>query len=698
MENVITSKWSNIRSFLNAVSIVLVTVTIIVVAMPNTEKPRLQYTIDQPWMNAQLISPGNIMIKKDPKLVAQEQKDALANEYIPYFKCDKNMGKRQVKAFLEKYGAGIPGVPAKCMQIVAENIASMYETGIIAQLEYHEFMAKDSLQEVMRVTDNEGEKMKMANFLPTKLAYEHLFTDERLDEVKGELQKCNLNEYLRPNITYDAQRSEQVRNNIISTVSPYSGEIKQGQEIINRGNIVTEEKARMIDSYNDFVTTETQTGFGGLLLINVIQWLYVMSLMILFMMYLQFFRKDYLSKPRSLAMVYTLLTIFPVLCSSIMRFDPRNVYILPICLVPMFIRVFLDSRTAFMVHTILVLICAATVSDQFEFIVIQITGGVVTICSLRELYKRSQLFSSALFIIVASIIMFTTIKFLSNKDVTFEVLKHPYFCFIFNGVLLLLTYPLMFIVEKTFGFISPITLFELSDVNRDLLRKLSEEAPGTFQHSIMVSNLAAAIASEIGAKSLLVRTGALYHDIGKLSNPAFFTENQRGVNPHEHMEPQESAQIIVGHIKEGLRLATEHNVPDVIRNFILTHHGKGVARYFYTTYRNAHPDEEVDDKMFRYAGPNPFSLEQAILMMADGVEAASRSLPEYTEESINNLVNKIIDTQVAEGYFSNCPITFRDIATAKRILNERLKSTYHTRIQYPTLSHGNAVTTSESTM
>ena len=279
-------------------------------------------------------------------------------------------------------------------------------------------------------------------------------------------------------------------------------------------------------------------------------------------------------------------------------------------------------------------------------------------------------------------------KFLDNKDLTFEALKQPYFTLICNGVLLLLTYPMMFLVEKAFGFISPVTLFELSDTNRDVLRRLSEVAPGTFQHSIMVSNLASAIATEVGAKSLLVRTGALYHDIGKMSNPVFFTENQAGVNPHTRMQPKESAQIITGHVTEGVKLAEKNGVPDVISNFILTHHGKGLAKYFYTTYKNEHPDEDVDEAPFRYPGPNPFSREQAILMMADGVEAASRSLPEYTEETISNIVNRIIDTQVAEGYFQECPITFRDIATAKRVLIERLKSIYHTRIQYPELKTG----------
>jgi len=258
-----------------------------------------------------------------------------------------------------------------------------------------------------------------------------------------------------------------------------------------------------------------------------------------------------------------------------------------------------------------------------------------------------------------------------------------YFCI--NGILLLFTYPLLFILEKTFGFTSNVTLVELSNINTKLLREMSEVAPGTFQHSLQMANLAAEAANHIGANSQLVRTGALYHDIGKMVNPAFFTENQSGVNPHKNFDYEQSAQIIINHITDGIKLAEKHNLPKVIKDFIRTHHGAGVAKYFYISYKNAHPGEEVDISKFSYPGPNPCSKEQAILMMADAVEAASRSLPEYTEESIGTLIDKIIDGQVADGYFKECPITFRDIARVKALFKEKLKTVYHTRITYPEL-------------
>lgn len=682
MENVTITTASELRRVLTTMLVWVVSVILIVIAMPNTEKPRLAYIVNEPWMSSQLISPGEILIQKDAKQVEQEQQEALRNEFVPYYTFDEGIGKRYVSAFLEKYGEGTDTVSAYLIQVVAEEMQKIYETGVMSQMDYSQMLEQDSLAAIMLVTNKEGGRCMVRDVYSIKSAYETLFTDSRLDGVRSALMKMDINLFIHPNIRYDGQRSEQAKLDILATIPTNSGVMKQGQEIINRGEIVTEEKARMIDSYNNFLSSRSDK---ELYMTNVLQMLYVVVLFAMFMFYMKLFRHDYLEKPRSLAMAFTLITIFPIMNSLVMRWSPQSIYIVPLCLAPMFIRVFLDSRTAGMTHLIIVLICAATVSEKFEFIVVQSMAGLVAIYELKELSKRSQIFVTAIMIFLSYIVTFTILKYMDNREITFDALQQSYLCFVANGTLLLLTYPLMFLVEKMFGFVSPVTLFELSDTNRDLLRKLSEEAPGTFQHSIMVGNLAAAIATEVGAKSLLVRTGALYHDIGKMKHPVFFTENQSGVNPHTRLQPQDSARIIIGHVTEGLKIAEKNNIPDVIRVFIQTHHGKGLAKYFYNTYRNAHPDEEVDEKPFRYPGPNPFSQEQAILMMADAVEAASRSLNEYTEESISALVNKIIDSQVADGCFQDCPITFKDIATAKRVLIERLKTMYHTRIQYPEL-------------
>lgn len=402
------------------------------------------------------------------------------------------------------------------------------------------------------------------------------------------------------------------------------------------------------------------------------------------MIYLALFRRDYYDKKGSLSILFFLIIFFPVISSLMVSHPFMSVYIVPFTMLPMIVRIFLDSRTAFMAHILSILLCSICLRTPHEFILLQTIAGMASIYSLRELSQRSQLLRSALIVVVAYSVLYFALDLIHVNDVS-QLNTNIYINFIINGILLLFTYPLLFILEKTFGFTSNVTLVELSNINNKLMREMSEVAPGTFNHSLQVANLCAAAANRIEANSQLVRTGAMYHDIGKMLNPAFFTENQSGVNPHDQLSYKQSAQIVISHVTDGVKLAEKNNLPEVIKDFIRTHHGKGLTKYFYISYQNEHPDEEVDKEAFRYPGPNPFTKEQAIMMMADSVEAASRSLPEYTEESISNLVDKIIDSQVQDGNFKECPITFKDIATVKSVFKEKLKTMYHTRISYPEL-------------
>ena len=414
------------------------------------------------------------------------------------------------------------------------------------------------------------------------------------------------------------------------------------------------------------------------------QILYVGLLIVCFTIFLWLFRPEYYEKPRSMAMLYALILLFTVIASLMVSHNVLHVYIIPFAMVPIFIRVFMDSRTAFMAHTIMVLICASMLQHPLEFIAVEEVAALVAIFSLRELSSRSQLFWAAALIAGSTMVVNMSLNWIRDNDIT-QIDFSEFNYLLINGLVLFCSYPLLYIMEKTFNFTSNITLIELSDMNKELLRRMSEVAPGTFQHSIQVGNLAAEIANKIGAKSQLVRTGALYHDIGKISNPIYFTENQAGINPHEGKTYIESAQMLISHVTEGLKLAEKYNLPDVIKQFIATHHGLGKTKYFYIKQKNEFPDDPVDDLLFTYPGPNPSTKEQAILMMADAVEAASRSLPNYTEQTIRELVNRIVDSQVNEGYFRECPVTFRDIQYAKTVLIEKLKTIYHTRISYPEL-------------
>ena len=481
---------------------------------------------------------------------------------------------------------------------------------------------------------------------------------------------------------YDKEKSDAEKNDLLSSIPLASGMVMSGQKIIDRGEIVNDYTCRVLNSFDKEMKRRSSTQ-DEIMTTFIGQILFVLILVMMFTSYLTLFRKDYFEKPRSLTMLYTMITLFPILVSMMMKHNFFSVYIIPFAMAAIFVRVFMDSRTAFITHVTMILICAAAV--QYEFIIVQLASGLVAIYSLRELSKRSQIFITAILVTISSCIVYLALQLMQDNQV-FNIDPSMYTYFIINGIFLLLSYPMMYLIEKMFGFISNVTLFELSNTNKGLLRNLSEIAPGTFQHSITVGNLAAEIANRIHANSLLVRTGALYHDIGKMTNPVFFTENQAGVNPHDQLSDLESAQIIISHVTEGLKLAEKFNLPGIIKDFISTHHGTGLTKYFYINYCNAHPTEVIDKSQFQYPGPNPFTREQAILMMADTVEAASRSLNEYTEESISTLTNKLIDSQVAGGFFRECPITFRDIALAKSVLIERLKSIYHTRISYPHLN------------
>lgn len=665
--------------------LVLVTVVLIVWFLPRREGSQYVYDVDEPWRYGDMIAQYDFPIYKTEETLAME-KDSALKLFVPYFDYDKKVEARVMEKFDQDFAGGLPGLPAEFTAVVRNRLHRLYQTGIMETPLFNS-VHRDTTSMVRVVVGKNVEQMIVEDFYSTMSAYEQLLSDESLSADRQALQRLNLINYIEPNLVYDKARSETAKNDLLGTIPPANGMVKAGQKIIGTGEIVTEER------YRELVSLEKEMNRRGSNMeqvdLNFIgNALYVLSFVIIFTIYLTLFRNDYFNKPRNILMLYALVTIFPIMVSLMMQhsYFSFSVYVLPFAFTPIFVRVFQDSRTAFITHIVMVFICAAALRYQFDFIVIQMLSGLVAIYSLREMSSRAQVFKTALLVFIATCFTYFTLR-LMQSGTTFNLDASMYSHFMINGVLLLLAYPLMYVVEKAFGFTSNVTLIELSNTNGVLLRRLSEEAPGTFQHSITVSNLAAEIANRIGANSTLVRTGALYHDIGKMKNPAFFTENQQGgVNPYDNLTDKESAQIIVEHVVNGVKLAEENNLPVIIRDFILTHHGHGMAKYFYIKYQNEHPDEIVDKEPFTYPGPNPYTREQAILMMADSCEAASHSLKDYSDESITKLVNQIIDGQVDAGFFTEAAITFRDISEAKTVLIDRLKAIYHTRIKYPKLN------------
>ena len=669
------------KKILSRMALVLISVVIIVLFIPRNSGPQFRYDVGKPWMYGSLIAKFDFPIYKTDEAIKQER-DSLLRNFEPYFNFKENMESAQMTRFFEDFTGGLPGMPATYTNIVADKLHQLYKSGIMGATEFSS-IAQDTTKMIRVIDGKTAYSVRISRVLSTMTAYEQIYLDERLAPYRAQLQRCNLNEYIEPNLIYDKERSEAEKNDLLGQIPLASGMVLAGQKIVDRGEIVDDYTFRVLSSFEKETqrrsasTTAVPSTIAG-------QVIFVSLFIILFTMYLGMFRRDYFSKPRSIAMLYAMITVFPILVSLMIEHNVFSVYILPFAMAPIFIRVFMDSRTAFLTHVVMVMLCAAAVKYQYEFIIVQLVAGLVAIYSLRELSQRGQLFKTALFVTLASCAIYFALQLMTDNTFT-TVDNSMYKYFVINGIMLLFVYPLMLIIEKTFGFISNVTLIELSNTSKDLLRRLSEVAPGTFQHSIMVSNLVSAIAEKIGAKAQLVRTGALYHDIGKMQNPAFFTENQNGVNPLDNMSRIDAAHIVINHVTDGLKLAEKYNLPGVIKDFISTHHGAGMTKFFYVSYRNEHPDEPIDDSLFTYPGPNPFTREQAILMMADSVEAAARSLPEYTEFSISNIVNKIVDGQLKEGYFEYCPITFHDIAMAKQVLIERLKSIYHTRVSYPEL-------------
>lgn len=678
-----TSKRFSYKNLIYKSLIFIATVSVIVYFLPNEGKFNYQFDINKPWKYGLLQASFDFPIYKNDLQVQKEQ-DSILADYQPYFQIDKEAEKNVLSKLREDYNKtlrhSLPGTDY--VRYIERTLKALYEDGIIAGNDLKR-MEEDSIIAIRLVDKNVAISRFIDQLYTVKEAYEYLLNADTAHYKKKILQQCNLNDYITPNLVYDEEKSEAAQKDLLSNISWANGFVLNGQKIIDRGEIVDEQTYNILESLrkewekrSDSVQEKRLTLAG--------QILYVGIFLFCFMAYLELFRADYYERKGTLTLLFALIVFFPVLSSIMVEQNLSSIYVVPFAMIPIIVRVFLDSRTAFMAHVTIILLCSITLRFPHEFILLQVVAGMVAIYSLRELSQRSQLLRTALVVFISYALLYFAFELIHEDDLT-KLNTRMYIYFMINGILLLFAYPLLFLLEKIFGFTSDVTLVELSNINNSLLREMSEVAPGTFQHSLQMANLAAAAANKIGGKSQLVRTGALYHDIGKMVNPAFFTENQSGVNPHKSLSYEQSAQVIISHITDGLKLAEKHNLPKVIKDFISTHHGRGLTKYFYISYKNEHPDEEVDQEKFRYPGPNPFTKEQAVLMMADSVEAASRSLPEYTEESISTLVDKIIDTQVSEGYFKECPITFKDIATVKALFKEKLKTMYHTRISYPEL-------------
>ena len=693
---------------LRIISPFVLTTVVILLLFPREGRFGFEFQKGAPWMHDELIAPFNFPIYKYDVEVAAEQ-DSILREFKPYFIIDREIGNLQYGRLLEIFdeqwkvyfvagdadtpnrqykGSRSDQVRTRYLVLAGEILQFVYSKGIISNEDVLERVDNQDLTIVL-LEDQYAEERDYGEVFTQKMAYEYVlnrlsdFSDSLVSKSDIDFFKSlNINEFLVPNLFYDETTSNQVKNELMEELSLTRGMVQSGERIIARGELVTGEKFRVLES----IRKESNRNLGLVGAFNYIflgKMILVIILMILLYLFLYNFRVVVLQSPSESSFLLLLVLIMVAVSSFTIRYNVLSIYFLPFAIVPIMVRTFFDSRLALFIHLIVVLIVGFWAPNSYEFIFLNLIAGIVAILSLTNSYRRGILFLTGVMIIASYCTVYLAFSMIQEGNLLAINFK-AFLWFVGNGLLILTVYPLIFIFEKTFKFLSDSTLIELSDTNQALLRELAEKAPGTFQHSLQVANLAEEAVIRIGGNPLLVRTGALYHDIGKMYNPEYFVENQStDYNAHDELKFEDSARIIIRHVLDGVEIARKYRLPEAIVDFIRTHHGTTIVQYFYKNYLKEFPDADSSRHKFVYPGPMPFSKETAVLMMADSVEATSRSLRVKDKSNLSNMVEDIINQQIREQQFDNTEITFRDIDLIKEIFLRKLLNIYHVRIEYP---------------
>jgi putative nucleotidyltransferase with HDIG domain len=709
-----------IRENLRLITVVflfIVSALIIVYLFPRQGKFKYEYRKMEVWKHDDLKAPFDFPVYKSESMLAKER-DSVMRFFKPYFTYDAYIVTDQLEKFEETFDrkwseytmaefrirsekeylnsgnySSLIDMGAQIRDYLAEQLQKIYLKGIIEIGDLEEKL-NSQITSVHVIKGNISEELELEDMFTTRSAYEFLkmnlnqyLTDNSTYYTKryrNFFKQFDLNIFIKVNVNYDESKSMKAQREIIDKISLTHGMIQRGQLIISNGEVVTNEKFRVLESLK--IEYEQQLGFMTNQLIKLGKSILVFLSMLVMFLFLYNFRKEVLNDTKKTGFILLLFILIILIASLITKLNLLNIYIIPFIILPIILKTFYDERLALFIHFIAILLIGFFAPNSFEFVFLNSIAGMVAIFSLTNLYRRSKLVITALLVFITYCALYFGIMIVKEGKVTNMTSEDltNFAWFGINGILILIAYPLMYVFEKTFGFLSDATLFELSDTNQPLLRKLAETAPGTFQHSLQVANLAEEAALKIGGNPLLVRTAALYHDIGKMANPIYYIENQSSdINPHDNLEFEESAKIIISHVENGVETARKYNLPQAIVDFIRTHHGTTTVQYFYRSYIKKYPEEEVDVRKFSYPGPKPFSKETTIMMMADAVEAASRSLKTINEKTLEKTVENIISYQQKEGQYNNANITFRDITTIKDVFIKRLKNIYHARIVYP---------------
>ncbi|MBQ4917009.1 MAG: HDIG domain-containing protein [Muribaculaceae bacterium] len=665
---------------INVINSLMLVCGIIVVSFffPRTGKFNYEYEQGRPWAYSLITAPFDMPIYMDSLTVAST-KDSINARFAPIYVRDSKIEKSNINQLYDALDKDAEVSP-RLKYAVVECVREVYRKGIVDN-RTREGLATGKIPGLRRIVNNVAEQLPTDGVYSEREAYVYLDSMFSEPANRAALSRARLSDKLMPNIIYDSIGSRRVLEQLYKKALAPVGVIQKGERIIDRGEKVTPQLYTVLQTYEQMLNERNKVGQGDHYPV-VGQILLVAILFTGFFAYVYYFRPRTYIDFRKMFFLLLFVTVFTAGALVVKDTSANAIYLIPFATVPIILSTFIDSRTGFMANVLVVLVCALALPSPLEFIVLQVMAGIVAIVSVRSLVRRSQLVSCAFYVFATYCLVYIGMTILVNGSVM-SVSKQMFMNFGLNGLILSFNYVLVFVLEKLFGFITPVSLVELSDVNNPELRELSEKCPGTFQHSLQVSNLAAEVAHSIGANVQLVRAGALYHDIGKISNPAFFTENQRGVNPHDSLTPDHSARIVLRHVTEGVQRAEKAKLPAVIKDFILQHHGKGKAKFFYMkACEAAGGAENVDDSIYTYPGPNPNTRETTILMIADATEAAAKSLQEHSDEAIRTLVERIIDSQRADGLYVDSPLTFREMEIVKKTIVERLCMTYHTRVSY----------------
>ncbi len=673
----------NSHNFLFKILVTVISIGLIVYIFPREVQFQYEYTKNSPWLHEDLIAPFDYAILKSEEQVKQERTQ-IESSTLLHFQLDSNRRIQAQKQLRNQFiihntANKTEQLDSAVLHTTQSIVESVYKRGIREQGDWSDSLSDDDL---IVLIDNKLEaEYTWSQFHTLQGAFDRVRNRLIQSTAQQEFEIIDnwLAGILAPNVVFDPLLTKQIIQDQIASLPKYAGKVAKNEKIIGRGDLVTEATISRLQSLEKELANKMNADEVDYVLSGQIILVTLSVLVLLF--FLSIFRQDIITASKKVVFILFLFTANAYLASIPGLIDSIDTYVLPFCLLPIIIRTFFDTRLASFIHVVSIIVIGLMVKNPFEFVFIQTITGLIAVFSLASLRKRSQLLVTVMIVFITytlSYLGFSVIQEGTYDQIDFANIGY----FAISSLLTLLSYPLMYFLERLFGFISDVTLMELADTNSPLLRKLASKAPGTFQHSLQVANLAEEAAIAINGDALLVRTGALYHDIGKSLNPIYFIENQSGNhNPHDDLSYEESAQVIINHVIDGIELGKKQGLPEQLIDFIRSHHGTTVTRYFYAMSKKQNPEIAISG--FQYPGPTPFSKETAILMMADSVEAASRSLKEHTVDSISNLVDQIIDGQAREQQFIRADITFKDISELKKLFKKRLMSIYHVRIEYP---------------